>query len=66
MGIVQEVLVEFETSDNQEWYVELNDRSVIHIHINNIRFALTSEEFNELVDLLDKAESELRNMKNEN
>jgi len=66
MGIVQEVIADFNLSTGQEWRVECNDNNLIHIHIDNFRYALTPDEFREFVRVLDEAESELREIKDTN
>jgi len=59
MGIVKEVLSEFDLSDGSTYYIEHNEGEVIHIHIDSLRIGLSVEEFLEFSKVVDEGYSQL-------
>ena len=63
MGIVKNVLAEFELSSGESIRIEDNEGGMIHIHIDNITVGMTREEFNSYADAVERAHTELTRMK---
>ena len=65
MGIVEEVLLEMELENNGELIIERNVKGDIHLHVNNLRIQLSSDEFNELRKSIIDSQQELTKYKND-
>ena len=64
MGIVEEVLADFELSTGESYRIEYNIGGVIHVHIDNVRLDFSEEEFEDLVDVVEAGKSQLDSIKN--
>lgn len=65
MGIVEEVLTEFETEEFDNCRVEYNERGVIHLHLDAIRIEMTVDEFVHFVNAVERGHHRLKSMKTE-
>jgi len=65
MGIVEEVLLEMELENDGELIIERNVKGDIHLHINNLRIQLSSDEFSELRESIIDSQEELTKLKND-
>lgn len=65
MGIVDDVLIEFETEDNHELIIEKNVREDIHLHYGNVRVEFSPSEFEEFKQAVTVAHAELVEYKND-
>lgn len=52
MGIVENVLAEFELSNGDSYRIEENEGGVIHIHIGTLRIGMSTSEFLEFSNLV--------------
>lgn len=63
MGIVEKELADFELSDGTEYRIELNRNERIHVHIDNVRFDMTIEEFRHFTEIISEAKKTLIDVK---
>lgn len=63
MGIVEELLADFETPDGQHYRMELNHDGTIHIHTEHIRIDLTKEEFLQVAERVVEGRDKLKETK---
>ncbi|MFP8890028.1 hypothetical protein ACLI4U_09670 [Natrialbaceae archaeon A-CW2] len=63
MGIVEQVLCDFETKSGYQYTIEYNDNGYIHLHTEHVRLDLTVEEFENLVKAVSEGKEELLEMK---
>lgn len=63
MGIVEEVLVEFELSDGTDYRVEYNKGGTVHMHIDTIRIDFTPDELRYFAKIVTKARNRLIEIK---
>lgn len=65
MGIVREVLADFETPSGQQYRIELNESGTIHVHTEHVRIDLNRDEFVQFADAVSSGYDELVNTKDE-
>lgn len=65
MGIVKEVLAEFETENGQAYRIELNESGKIHIHTNHVRIDLARDEFIRIAHSISAGQESLKEIKDE-
>ena len=65
MGIVEEVLADFETPDGQNYTVEYNSGGNVHIHTDHVRIVLTEAEFLEFAEVIVDGRDELIHLKDD-
>ena len=65
MGIVEQLLADFETQSGQQYRIELNEGGTIHIHTEHVRIDLTKEEFLQVADAVSEGQEKLMQAKNE-
>lgn len=63
MGIVEAVLAEFTLSSIDSVRVEYNARDVVHLHLDAMRIEMTSEEFDHFVDVIERGQNRLEEVK---
>lgn len=63
MGIVEEVLTEFEIDNHTRCRVEHNDDDSIHLHMDDFRMSLSESEFRTLVEAVSEAKHSLEKLK---
>lgn len=63
MGIVEQVLTEFELTDGTEYRIEYNEDGSIHMHVDNFRIVFSTEEFRRFVQTIDDGQTSLRELK---
>ena len=65
MGIVKEILSDFETESGQSYTIEYNENNHVHIHTGHVRLDLTEEEFLELVESVSEGKQNLVGIKDD-
>lgn len=63
MGIVEETLAEFTLSSIDSCRIEYNARDVIHLHLDEMRIEMTPEEFEHFVDVIERGQHRLEELK---
>lgn len=63
MGIVEQVLAEFELSDGTSYRIELNRNGRIHLHVDTVRIDMTPEEFQYFTEVVCEARDNLVDIK---
>lgn len=64
MGIVKNLLAEFELSDGEVYRIEYNEGDVIHIHVGSMRIGMSKSEFLEFADTISDGYEQLSEDKN--
>ncbi len=54
MGIIEEILAEFELENGERYRIEYNTGDVIHVHIDSIRIDMSVDEFRSFVSAIDE------------
>lgn len=64
MGVVEDLLAEFQLSDGSHYRVEYNKGDEIHLHVDSIRIDSDPEEFADFAEVITEARDELIEIKN--
>ena len=63
MGIVEQVLAEFEASSGHDYRVEYNEGGDIHLHTEHVRIDFTPEEFRTFAETVVESRAALEETK---
>lgn len=66
MGIVDELLAEFELTSIERCRIEQDVNGTIHIHLDGFRLELSPHEFEEFVAIVEEAQQQLHKRKVQN